>query len=105
MEGSPPQKPQAVSIGSILPQLLERWGQNLDVDLTRIWALWESAVGEAVAKNTRPVAFKGKLLLVHANSSPWLHHLQFLKKEIIVKVNQALGRELVGDIKFKIGKL
>ena len=52
-----------------------------------------------------PVAFKGKLLLVHANSSPWLHHLQFLKKEIIVKVNQALGRELVGDIKFKIGKL
>ena len=61
------------------------------------------AVGEVIARNARPGAFKGKLLLVNVTSSTWAHQLQFLKKDIIKKVNDALGKELVEEIKFKIG--
>jgi len=92
-----------VHIRDIMNSVLKTCRHDSDEELSQVWSLWESAVGEVIAKNTKPEAFKGKLLLVHVNSPPWMHQLQFLKKDIINKVNQALGKELVQDIKFKIG--
>ncbi len=94
---------QAVPIGSIINKILESRLQEKDAGLFQVWQLWERAVGEIIAENARPAAFKGKILLVHVNSSPWLHQLQFLKKDIINKVNTALGEDLIEEIKFKIG--
>ena len=94
---------ELVHIGDILNNVLKTCRSDCDEELSKVWSLWESAVGDVIAKNTKPEAFKGKLLLVLVNSHPWMHQLQFLKKDIINKVNQALGKELVQDIKFKIG--
>ena len=71
--------------------------------MTQIWSLWDSAVGEMIAENAQPAAIKDKLLIVHATSSSWVQQLQFLKKDIIKKLNAAYGKELVEEIKFKIG--
>ena len=90
-------------IKSVIRNVLGSYRQKSDQDLVRIWSLWDDAVGELVAGNARPEAFKGNLLLVHVTSSAWVHQLQFLKKDIIKKVNQALGSVQVEDIKFKIG--
>jgi predicted nucleic acid-binding Zn ribbon protein len=95
----------AVSLGSVIQDVLKTCRPQDDSELTRVWSLWLPAVGPAVAANTRPAAFKGRLLLVHVNSSVWLQELQFLKADIIANLNAALGRELVGEIKFKIGCL
>jgi predicted nucleic acid-binding Zn ribbon protein len=58
-----------------------------------------------IAQNAKPAAFKGKILIVHVSSSTWVHQLQFLKKEMIAKLNNAFGNALIDDLKFKIGKL
>ena len=92
-----------VHIGDIIKSVLKTCRSDCDEELSQVWSLWESAVGDVIAKNTKPEAFKGQLLLVHVNSPSWIHQLQFLKKDIINKVNQALGKELVRNIKFKIG--
>lgn len=92
-------------IGSIINNVLRACRQEADEELVQVWDLWDRAVGEAIAENARPAAFRGKLLLVHVTSSTWLHQLQFLKKDIITKVNDALGKELVEEIKFKIGSV
>ena len=92
-----------VHIGDILSGVLKTCRSDCDEELSQVWGLWENAVGDVIAKNTKPEAFKGKLLLVLVSSPPWMHQLQFLKKDIINKVNQTLGKELVQDIKFKIG--
>jgi predicted nucleic acid-binding Zn ribbon protein len=42
---------------------------------------------------------------VNVTSSTWMHQLQFLKKDIIKQINHALGKELVEEIKFKIGPI
>ncbi|KPJ76815.1 MAG: hypothetical protein AMJ54_10255 [Deltaproteobacteria bacterium SG8_13] len=76
-----------------------------DAPLLQVWELWEKAVGEIIAENARPAAFKGKILLVHVNSSPWLHQLSFLKKDILARINRELGQDLVEEIKFKIGSI
>ena len=92
-------------MGEVLPSLLKSIRSGSDAQLVHIWELWDGLVGPNIAKNARPAAFKGKLLLVEVSSSTWMHQLQFLKSDIIRKINDALGEEMVAEIKFKIGTL
>jgi predicted nucleic acid-binding Zn ribbon protein len=96
---------ESVPIGSVLKNILKNLRHDSDEDLTQVWQLWDEVVGIAIAENAQPAAFKGKLLLVNVISSTWIHQLQFLKKDIIEKLNLALGQNLIEDIKFKIGPL
>ena len=96
---------EAQHIGDIINKVMETYRRQPESELARIWGLWDAIVGEVVAGHARPEAFKGKLLLVNVTSSTWIHHLQFTKKEIIDKINQAFGKIVVDDIKFKIGSI
>ena len=93
----------AVPIGSVIDKILHSHVPRTASETTRIGQMWDKIVGEIIAENTRPAALKEKTLLVHVNSSPWLHHLHFLKEEIVRKVNEALDEDLIEDILFKIG--
>ena len=95
----------AVPIGSIIERILDGRKPKSAAGIARVFQLWERAVGEVIAANAKPAAFKDKILLVHVNSSPWLHQLQFLKEDIIKKVNATLKDESIEDIKFKIGPI
>jgi predicted nucleic acid-binding Zn ribbon protein len=92
-------------IGSLIEQLQSRVRKNSNRDLSALWDCWDSLVGPLVAANAQPAVFKGKLLLVHVSSSTWLQQLQFLKSDMIRKINTSLGQHLVEEIKFKIGPL
>ena len=96
---------ELVPLGSVLPNLLKSIRTGSDAQLVEVWELWDDVVGETIAKNARPAAFKGKLLLVEVSSSTWMHQLQFLKADIIEKINDAFGKEMVDEIKFKIGTI
>ncbi len=93
----------AVPIGRVIDKILHSHVPRTAAEIGRIGLLWDKIVGAIIAENTRPAALKEKTLLVHVNSSPWLHHLHFLKEEIILKVNDALGENVITDIIFKIG--
>jgi predicted nucleic acid-binding Zn ribbon protein len=95
----------AIPIGNVIEKILTGRKPKAAAKVARVFQLWERAVGEIIAANAKPAAFKDNILLVHVNSSPWLHHLQFLKKDIIQKVNAALKDESIEDIKFKIGPI
>jgi predicted nucleic acid-binding Zn ribbon protein len=90
-------------LGTTLQQAMEAARIDVDLDAYRLWQQWEDVVGQPIAQNTQPEAIKGKLLLVNVSSAPWMQQLQFLKLELIEKLNEALGKDLVGDIRFKIG--
>ena len=90
-------------LATILQQAIEAAKIDVDLDAYRIWQQWKDVVGPAIAENTRPEAIKGKLLVVHVSSAPWMQQLQFLKPELIEKLNETIGKEVVGDIRFKIG--
>lgn len=95
---------QPVPIGQLLPNLLGQISNtNAGAGMTQVWQVWAQTVGEAVASNAVPMAFKGSLLLVHASSSTWTHHLYLQKKDLIAKLNHALGSEIINDIRFKVG--
>ena len=98
-------KTKFVHIGSIIDDVLKTYRRESDGELIRVWHVWDSTVGDVISKNAKPAAFKGRILLVYVTSSIWVHQLQFLKAEMIAKLNEALGKSLIDDLKFKIGPI
>ena len=92
-----------VAIGKRLSAVLDSIRRYADQDLVRVWELWDVTVGARRAAHTRPAVFKDQLLVVYADSSAWIHELQFQKNEIISKLNAALEKEMITDIRFRIG--
>jgi predicted nucleic acid-binding Zn ribbon protein len=94
-------EPLANIIGEVLQKCQGGEGKNARM----VWKYWDRVVGEKVARNAQPAAFKQHLLMVHVSSSVWLQELHFQKKELISRLNQAAGIQVVEDIHFKIGAL
>ena len=92
-------------IGAVIDGVLKSCRPGFDTEMARIWGLWDGLVGEDIAANARPLAFKGRLLLVQVSNSTWLHQLYFLKRDIIRQINEACQKPIVEEIKFKIGTL
>ncbi len=90
-------------IGNILDRVMEKCGREVDAGMIQVWKMWDNILEKEIIENAQPAAFKGDLLLVHVTSSVWMQQLQFIKSDIIKKINDVAGKKLVGDIKFKIG--
>ena len=96
---------EPLPLGSVIDKLLAKYSAERDNELARIWKLWGSLVENQIAMNTKPAALKGKNLIVYASGSVWIHALQFLKKDIIQNINNEIGRDLIEDIKCKVGSV
>lgn len=59
---------------------------------------WESLLGRSVAKATGRIYLKDGKLFVYLNSSVVKNELFMLKDEILKKLNDAAGEELVREI-------
>jgi predicted nucleic acid-binding Zn ribbon protein len=90
-------------LGSILDGVLHQYRPKSDQELCKLWDVWSLAVGPEIAANTRPAAFKRNILLLHVSNSSWLHHLRFMEKDLIAKINGALGSDRIETIQLKIG--
>lgn len=99
------QKPPLAHIGDIVSVALKTCRREPENAMTRIKGAWENVVGERIFAHCRPMSLKNGTLIVHVSSSTWLHHLGYLKKEILPKVNQAAGNRIVRDLRFRIGTL
>lgn len=104
---SPKRRPQSqfVPISSVLDNVLKQYRPSVDRSLIHVWDIWETAVGSDIATNARPAAFNNRTLLVHVSNSTWLHHLRFLEKDLVSKLNEILGMNTVSSLKFKIGSV
>lgn len=94
-----------VHISDILTKALGKYRPAMDTEMTRIWDIWDAAVGSPIAMNAKPDAFKDGMLFVNVSSSTWIHQLKFLEKEMIANLNKQLDAPLVKGIRFKIGRI
>ncbi len=92
-------------LGRVLKSILDQCRSDSSGGILHLRHVWETAVGAPISDNAKPFAVKGSLLLVHVSSSAWLHQLQFLKTELLEKLNLGLKNDRIEDIKFKIGPL
>ena len=92
-------------LGQVLTSILEQCRSKNGGGISYIARVWQKTVGAPIADNAKPYAMKGSLLLVHVSSSVWMHQLQFLKNELLDRLNRELKEGRVADIKFKIGPI
>jgi predicted nucleic acid-binding Zn ribbon protein len=96
---------ELMHIGDILNKVIKICRPETNGEIGKIGSLWNSVIGKVITDNAQPAALKGNLLLVHVSSSVWMQQLQFLKKDIIDKINAAAGKKWIEEIKFKIGPI
>ena len=70
----------------------------------RVWKAWREVVGDKVAERAQPMRLKGGTLYVRVTSSSWMQELSLFKDRIVKGLNESLGKGVVEDIVFRIGK-
>jgi predicted nucleic acid-binding Zn ribbon protein len=66
----PPDDGKLIHIRDILSSALEKYRPAGDTDMTRIWDIWETAVGQVIALNAKPRAFRDGVLITQLFVDP-----------------------------------
>lgn len=92
-------------LGEILSQSLKRL--NLAGRLTEysVWPIWDETVGPTIALHAQPDKIRRGTLFVKVTAPAWMQQLQYMKDMIAEKLNQRLGKEVVKNIFFVVGKV
>lgn len=98
-------KKRPVAIKQVVDGILKDLGAGRAAQADTLSDLWQKAVGENGVKHARPVDVKEGILVVHVDSSGWLHKLTMEKTEILRQIIGGLGEGSVKDIKLRIGEI
>lgn len=98
-------QPKPEMLGEILRKILKK--RNIPHAGTdrRLLEIWRRAVGPQIAAQTHPDSLKGGTLFVRVSAPVWMHQLQFLKEEIIDKMNELAGSGSVKGLFFSVGEI
>lgn len=61
---------------------------------------WKKILGKEQAETLRPVRYKSRCLWIRLPSSCHIQEMNFQKQEIISKINHALGKAVIQEIRF-----
>jgi predicted nucleic acid-binding Zn ribbon protein len=88
-------------LGSVLPALLEKLGLSGGIRNHQLLDRWGEIVGPKIAEvSTADRLIDGKLW-ISVSHPAWRNELVFMKQELIDKVNEAFGEDIVKDIIFR----
>lgn len=92
-------------LGEILHKILEK--RNIPHASTDRYLLniWRRAVGPQIAAQTHPDKLKRGSLFVRVSAPVWLHQLQFMKEEILGRINELTGKDEITRLVLTIGEL
>ncbi len=93
------------SLGDVLHKTLKKMNISINSTNRNDWDIWYKVTGPQIAAQTQPEKLRGDTLFVKVSTSIWMHQLQFMKQEIIDKINESLGRETIKNIYFSIGAI
>jgi len=92
-------------LGEILGKSLKRLDLSPRLEEYGVWPIWNEIVGATIARNAQPEKIRNGTLFIKVSSATWMQELQYMKEMISQKLNQSLGKEVVRNIFFFVGKL
>ena len=92
-------------LGEILPETLKKKALYLPTKDRPLIDAWNKAVGPQIGSKAQPDRLKDDVLYVRVATSVWMHELQFMKQDIITKLNGIIGGNPVTQIRFFIGEI
>ncbi len=91
-------------VSTLLDELIKKKKWEKNFALSRLTKDWESVVGKNIAIHTIPKFIKSKKLFIDVDSPIWSTQLNYLKNQVIEKVNDYYKMEIVKEIFFNIRK-
>jgi hypothetical protein len=90
-------------LSSLLANSLREQSLGKIFSEVEIWRAWDQTVGKQIASKARPSRFSAGVLTVVVNSAPWMQQLNFMKRDIVERLNDHLGKPLIKEIFLKAG--
>jgi len=92
---------EAKTVGEIVQQVLKEEHLDVALDEHRACALWPQIVGQGINRYTVRRSVAGGVMTVWMTSAPLRAELMMRRMDIVARINEALGREVIKDIHFK----
>ena len=89
------------SVGEAIEELIAQLGIKKKLHEQDAFVVWDEAVGERIANVATPTRMLRGTLIVSVKSGAWRNELSMRKQEVIRRINELLGGEIVKDIKFQ----
>jgi len=96
---------ELLKLGDVLQRALKRREVFVPFEDQKLLEIWRQSVGPQIAIRTHPENIKRGTLFVKVATSVWMQELQYMKKEIIERINRLYGQESVQNIRFVIGEI
>ncbi len=85
--------------------LLDRIDREGHCAIVRLAKAWPEIVGEAIARRTEIVSLKFHTAVVKVSGAMWIQELNLMKSQILSRVTQRLGDDVVRELRFVQGRL
>jgi len=85
-------------IGKAIESMLREYHIKSRFDEANVVSSWERLVGKAIARRTKKVFVRDKVVFVELDSPSMKHDLQFHKKHILEIFRKEFGADSVGDL-------
>jgi hypothetical protein len=63
---------------------------------------WPTIVGAEVARLTSPAFFRRDTLWIFVQDSAWMHHLQYVKPDLMARINRHLAGQPIADLRWQL---
>ena len=93
------------AISEILEKIFGKSAHSKKYKEAQLVHLWEKVVGPKLAIHTYPQRIENESLICLVDNSAWLHEIQFMKYDIVKRINEVTHKRLVKNIYFKLGNI
>ena len=78
--------------------MVETYRLKARLNQTKIQAIWESLMGQSIAKYTKDIKIRKNKLYLTIESAPLRQELSYGKEKIAKMINQELGEDFIKEV-------
>lgn len=89
-----------ISLKEALEKLLKEYRLEDKLNETKLVGAWEKVAGQLIARHTRDIYVKDRVLYIHTDTAVLKQELTYMKTQLLDKLNKAAGKPVIDDIRF-----
>jgi len=89
------------SLGDALRKFLDNSRLKGSIQALQIGDVWEQIMGKTIARYTDSIKIHGHTLYISTSVAPLRQELLYQKENIIQRVNEALGEQVIKEVVIK----
>jgi predicted nucleic acid-binding Zn ribbon protein len=89
------------SLGNAIKEFLHAYRLEEKFNQTKLLHSWEKVVGKMVARHTRDLHIRNKILFVKIDSAALRNELSYARESIVRSLNEEANAEVIEEVVFK----